>query len=169
MVVDCSQNRTARHELFRLLKDKVHKMVGLELEENDHVLVLKDRSKVVARWSATGVTVEEIRDTTTAYIASSFGATELRLLRFWGRHPRAKLSLYTIAGALDSARSNLRHAITTLVEKGILKDQDSDNGLTTYTLTGDRQTQEYIDELLRSDWSEIDVLEKQVQGEAIAV
>lgn len=93
---------------------------------------------------------------------------QFQLLRFWGRHPRAKLSLYTIASALDTARINLRYAITALVEKDILIAQHDDgNGLTTYALTSDQRTQEYIDELAKLDWNETKSLEKQLEEEAV--
>ena len=169
VVTESNQNRIANEELFHLLTDRVHRIAGLNLEEDDHFLVLRDKDKVIARWSATGVTAEEIRDTTNSYIASSLSALELRLLRFWQRYPRAKLSLYTIAGALDTARTNLRHAITALVEKGILKEQDGDTGLTTYTLAGDRQMQEYIAGLAKFDWSELEISGKKLEGEAVLV
>jgi predicted DNA-binding transcriptional regulator len=92
---------------------------------------------------------------------------ELQLIHFWSRHPRAKLSLYTIANALDTARINLREAIRTLMEKGILQEQEDGNGLITYSLASDPQTQEYIEELARLDWNEIRVLEKQLEGEPV--
>ena len=88
---------------------------------------------------------------------------QFQLLRFWGRHPRAKLSLYAIAYALDAARINLRHAITALVEKGILFVQHSGNGLTTYALNNDQRTQKYIDELAKLDWDEAKKLENQLK------
>ena len=87
---------------------------------------------------------------------------QLKLLRFWGRHPRAKLSLYTIARASDAARIDLRDAMADLVEKGILTVQHNDNGLTTYALTGDQRTQEHIDELASLGRSEAISLEKQM-------
>lgn len=169
MVIDYSQNRVTNRELFCFLKDKLHKMMGLHLEEDDHFLVLKDKDKIIARWSATGVTVEEIRDAANLYIVNSCSALELQLLRFWGRYPQAKLSLYTIANALDTARIDLRHAITTLVEKGILKEQHDGNSLTTYSLSSDLQTQEYIEELSKLGRHEIKIVEKQLKGEAILV
>lgn len=92
---------------------------------------------------------------------------ELQLIRFWARHPRAKLSLYTIASALDTAKINLREAIGSLIEKGVLQEQQDGNGLITYSLASDPQTQEYIEELARLDWNEIRVLEKQLEGEAV--
>jgi hypothetical protein len=78
---------------------------------------------------------------------------EFKLLCFWGRHRRAKLSLYTIAGALNTSAIGLRDAITSLVEKGILTAQHNDNGLTTYALS-EQGAREYIDELGSLDWNQ---------------
>ena len=92
---------------------------------------------------------------------------ELQLIRFWARHPRTKLSLYTIANALDTAKINLREAIRSLIEKGILQEQQDVNDLITYSLVSDPQTQEYIEELAKLDWNEIRILEKQLECEAV--
>ena len=92
---------------------------------------------------------------------------ELQLIRFWARHPRTKLSLYTIASALDTAKINLREAIRSLIDKGILQEQEDGNGLITYSLTNDPKTQEYIEELARLDWTEIRILERQLEGEPV--
>lgn len=92
---------------------------------------------------------------------------ELQLIRFWARHPRAKLSLYTIASALDTAKINLREAIRALIDKGILQEQQDGNGLITYSLANDPQTQQHIEELAQLDWNEIRILEKQLEGEAV--
>jgi len=94
---------------------------------------------------------------------------ELQLIRFWARHPRTKLSLYTIANAMDTAKINLREAIRSLLEKGILQEQQDNNGLITYSLVDDPQTQEFIEELARLDWNEIRILEKQLECEAVLV
>jgi len=94
---------------------------------------------------------------------------ELQLIRFWARHPRTKLSLYTIANALDTAKINLREAIRSLIEKGILQEQQDDNGLITYSLVDNPQTQEFIEELAKLDWNEIRILEKQLECEAVLV
>ncbi|OGN94199.1 MAG: hypothetical protein A2Z75_07095 [Chloroflexi bacterium RBG_13_50_10] len=88
---------------------------------------------------------------------------QFRLLCFWGRHPNAKLSLYVIAKALDTARINLRDSITALVEKGILIAQHNGNGLITYALSGDQRTHRYIDELSNLDWGETANLARQLQ------
>jgi predicted DNA-binding transcriptional regulator len=92
---------------------------------------------------------------------------ELQLIHCWARHPRTKLSLYTIANALDTARINLRESIRTLIEKGILQEQEDGNGLVTYSLASDPQTQEYIEELASLDWNEIRILEKQLEGDPV--
>ena len=83
---------------------------------------------------------------------------ELQLLLFWGRHPYAKLSIYSIANALDTARINLRHAIKSLVDKGILTEQQNTNGLTTYILAENQEIQEQIRLLGQLDWSELKTL-----------
>ena len=93
---------------------------------------------------------------------------QFRLLCFWGRHPKSRLSLYTVARALGTARINLRDAMTNLVEKGILVDQHDSNGLTTYALSGDQRIQEYIDELAKLDWSEAITLRKQLKEETVS-
>ena len=92
---------------------------------------------------------------------------QFKLLCFWGRHPKAKLSLYTITVALDTSAINLRDAITNLVEKGILTAQDNNDGLTTYALSG-QQTQEYIDELGSLDWNQTMNLARQLEEETVS-
>ena len=87
---------------------------------------------------------------------------QFKLLCFWGRHPKAKLSLYTIARALDTSAINLRDAIADLVGKGILTAQNNNDGLTIYELA-DQQTKEYIDELGGLDWNETMSLGKQLK------
>ena len=92
---------------------------------------------------------------------------QFKLLCFWGRHPRAKLSLYTIAGALDTSAIKLRDAITNLVGKGVLTAQDSDNGLTTYALS-EQRTREYVDELGKLDWKQMMDLVRQFKKETVS-
>jgi len=94
---------------------------------------------------------------------------ELQLIRFWSRHPRAKLSLCAIACALDIAKINLRDAIKSLVIKGILQEQSNGSGLITYSLSEKAEIQECIEELTKLDWREIKILERQLEGEAILV
>ncbi len=94
---------------------------------------------------------------------------ELQLLLFWGKHPQAKLSLYSIASALDTARINLRHAIKALVEKNILIEKENNNGLITYSLSDSGEIHEHIALLGKLDWSEFKTLERELQEEALAV
>ena len=92
---------------------------------------------------------------------------ELRLIIFWARHPHAKLSLYTIASALDTAKFNLREAISSLVEKNILSEQHNNNDLVTYYLNNDWDTKEFMEELSHMDWNQLKTLERQLEGGAI--
>jgi hypothetical protein len=94
--------------------------------------------------------------------------TQFNLLCFWVRHPRSRLSLYTAARALDTARTNLRYAIGTLVERGILMEQHDSNGLTTYALSDDEQIQGYINELAKLDCSEVINLRKRLTDETLS-
>ncbi len=96
-----------------------------------------------------------------------FTRMELRLLIFWARHPHAKLSLYSIASALDTAKFNLREAISSLVKKNILLEQQNSNDLITYTLSSDWNTRESVEELSQMDWNQLRVLEHQLEGGAV--
>jgi hypothetical protein len=60
---------------------------------------------------------------------------EIKLLHFWKRHPRAKLSLYSSGDILGNSNYELRNAVLSLAEKGVLAAQHNNNGLTTYTLS----------------------------------
>jgi hypothetical protein len=100
-------------------------------------------------------------------VENRFSNLELRLLLFWSRHPNAKLSIYTIASAMDTARINLREAISSLVKKNVLEEHQNGCGLTTYYLSGDIDTKERVDELSQLDWNQITSLKRQLQTEAI--
>jgi hypothetical protein len=100
-------------------------------------------------------------------VENRFNGLELRLLLFWARHPNAKLSIYTIASAMDTARINLREAISSLVKKCVLEEHHNGCGLTTYYLNEDVNTKGMVDELSQLDWNQLRILEKQLQGEAI--
>ena len=91
---------------------------------------------------------------------------QFKLLCFWGRHPKAKLSLYTIARALDTSAINLRNEISGLVEKDILTARHNGDGLTTYALS-DRETQGYIDELGNLDWNQLSSLGRELKEETV--
>lgn len=92
---------------------------------------------------------------------------QFKLLRFWVRHPRAKLSLYTMARALNTSAIGLRDAITNLVEKGILTAQHNNHGLTTYALS-ENGAQEYIDELSSLDMHQTKTLERRLKEKAVS-
>jgi predicted DNA-binding transcriptional regulator len=92
---------------------------------------------------------------------------QFKLLCFWGRHPKAKLSLYTIVRALDTSTINLRDAIANLVAKGILTAQHNNDDLITYALS-EQGTQEYIDELGSLDWNQTMNLERQLKKETVS-
>ena len=92
---------------------------------------------------------------------------QFKLLCFWGRHPRAKLTLRTIARAIDISNNSIRAAIKALEEKGILTAQHNGNGLTTYALS-QQYSQQYIDELGRLDYSKMIDLGKQIKEKAIS-
>jgi predicted ArsR family transcriptional regulator len=97
------------------------------------------------------------------------GCTDMqfKLLCFWGRNRRAKLSLYTIAGALDTSATGLRDAITSLVEKGIITAQHDDYGLTTYALS-EQGAQEYIDDLGNLDWNQTRNLARELKENTVS-
>lgn len=93
--------------------------------------------------------------------------TQFKILCLWGRHPKAKLGLYTLARTLDCAKIDLRDAIAALVGKNILVAQHDTNGFTIYSLSGDQRIQEYVDELAKLDWSETISLGRQLREEAV--
>jgi len=84
---------------------------------------------------------------------------------FWAKHPHAKLSLYSFAHAVDNSRSDLRNAISSLVGKGILKDQYNSD-LTTYSLTDDQMTQDFMGKLCDMQLNQLKVLAKELEGGA---
>jgi hypothetical protein len=98
---------------------------------------------------------------------NDFSKLEFQLLVFWAKHPHAKLSLYSITNALDTAKLGLREAIYSLVRKNILLEQHNNSDLTTYFLNGDWNIRESIEELSRMDWNQLKVLQKQIEGGAI--
>jgi hypothetical protein len=73
---------------------------------------------------------------------------EIKLLQFWKRHPKAKLSLYSLGDTLDNSTNELRNAVLILAEKGVLVAQHNSNGLTTYALSHE-QAYEQIAELAK--------------------
>jgi len=99
---------------------------------------------------------------------NEFNSLELQLLVFWAKHPNAKLSLYSIANALDTAKLGLRDAISTLVRKNVILEQHNNNSdLITYYLNGNLDQRSYIDELSCLDWSQLKILKTQLEGGAV--
>jgi hypothetical protein len=49
---------------------ETHKRAGLYLEEDDHILLLKQGQRTLARFSATGATIAEVRKEADKYAAS---------------------------------------------------------------------------------------------------
>lgn len=148
MVIDCAENRISNHELFCFFEDKIDTMMRLRLEECDHLLMMKDGDRVVARWNVTTVTLDEIRDTANTYAETNYSTLELRLRHFWKQHPRARFSLDSIAGSIDSTRTTIRNRIKLLIEKGILQQQHDGRNIIVYSLNNDsEQTQDYIKQL----------------------
>jgi DNA-binding transcriptional ArsR family regulator len=93
---------------------------------------------------------------------------QFKILFFLGRHPRSRLSFYTVAKALDAARLDLRNAMTALVEQGILTER-RDSGLTTYALAYDERINVYMDELAKLDLARAIYLRKQLESETRTV
>jgi hypothetical protein len=90
----------------------------------------------------------------------SCNAMQFELLRFLGRHPKAKFSLYVIARAMGTGGTDLGDAILALIDRSILLEQTEDSGLTTYSLCGDSRSKGLIYLLANLDWSEASALKK---------
>lgn len=87
---------------------------------------------------------------------------QFKLINFWARHPRAKLSLYTMAQAMSTTKINLRDEIKALVDKGILTTQQNNNGLTTYSFSNP-EAKKFMDDLSKLDWAEATRLGNQLK------
>ncbi len=87
---------------------------------------------------------------------------QFKLLNFRARHPRAKLSLYTMAHAMSTTKINLRDEIAALVEKGMLTIERTDNGLTTYSFS-QPEAQNFMNDLSKLDWAEAIRLGNQIR------
>lgn len=92
---------------------------------------------------------------------------EFDLLRFMGRHPRAKLSFYVITRAFRIAVIELGDALMALVERGLLVHWLDDKGLVTYSLSSDEKTCAYIRKLASLDWSEATKLKKELKDRMV--
>ena len=168
MVIDCIQSKIPNHELFCFFEDKVNTMMRLRLEEDEHSLIMKDGDKVIARWNAATVTMDEIRDTANSYAENSYSTLELRMRHFWKQHPRAKFSLDSIAGSIDSTKTNLRNRIKLLIDKGILQEQHDGRSTIVYCLNSDNeQTHTYIKQLDELCTNGMGILGQHLMGEAV--
>ena len=92
---------------------------------------------------------------------------EFDLLRFMGRHPKAKLNFYVITRAFRIAAIDLGNALMALVEKGILAHRLDGNGLVTYSLSADEKTRMYVHELASLDWSVAMSLKKELRDKLV--
>ena len=63
---------------------------------------------------------------------------KFKLLQFWRRHPKARLSLYSNDDSFDISKNELRNAVSALAEKGVLVAEHNSNGLITYALSGQK-------------------------------
>ena len=168
MVINCLNNRITDNELFRFLGNRHGNNSGLHLEEDAHVVALKDKDKVIARWSAAGVTAEEILDTANLYIKDSRTNLDSRLIRFWQQHPRAKFSIEAIAGAIDATKTNIKERIKALNERGIVEEHRNGGSSTLYSLHCNDQLSDFI--VTNSSEPSYDISWQQLhklQGEAI--
>ena len=93
--------------------------------------------------------------------------TEFDLLRFIGRHPKAKLNFYVITQAFRMTPIDLGKALMALVEKDILVHQMDDNGLVTYSLSADEKIHAYIHKLASQDWSVSMALKKELKDNTV--
>ena len=134
MVINCLDNRITDNELFYFLGNRHNNNAGLHLEEDALVVTLKDKDEVIARWSAAGVTVEEILDTANTYIKDSHTNLYRRLIKFWQQHPRAKFSLEAIAGAIGATEVNIKEIIKALGERGIVEEHRNGGSSSLYSL-----------------------------------
>jgi len=85
---------------------------------------------------------------------TGLSSMQFDILRFIGRHPRARFSFFTIARAVGTGSPNLGEAVMGLIQKDMIIAQMDDNGLTTYSLSCNRSSCGYIYELAELDWSE---------------
>ena len=166
MVINCLRNRMTDHELFYFFGNRRDNATGLHLEEDAHVIVLKDKDKVVARWSTTGVTVEEIMDAASLYIKDSHNGLERRLVRFWQQHPRTKFSLEAIAGAIDTTRINLKGRIKTLTAQEIVEEHRNGGPPTLYSLNRSDRARDYFAQVGELHPWDTWIQPQQFQGEA---
>ncbi len=94
---------------------------------------------------------------------NNLSSMQFELLRFVGRHPRAKLSFYVIAKALGTAGVELGNALVGLIQNDIMMAEINENGLSTYYLSGNSTIEMNVRELAALDWSEALSLKKRLE------
>jgi hypothetical protein len=90
---------------------------------------------------------------TAFFIEIDCNIMQFKLLCFMVRHPRTRLSIDSLAGVLDISRACLMQEVTSLIEKGMVLEQN-ENGPVTYSLSSDPIIKEYVSRLTAMDWSE---------------
>ncbi len=172
MVIDSVsvQKRISNNERLCSCEDKGNILMRLRLEEDDHFLMMKEGEKIIAKWNATRVTLDEIRDTANSYAENNHSALEFRLCHFWKQHPQAKFSLDSIAGSVGTTKTNIRNRIGLLIEKGILREQLNGQSTIVYSLNnGNEVTQEYIQQADKLCTNRTEIIGCQLAKEAVLV
>lgn len=88
---------------------------------------------------------------------------QFEILRFMGKHPKAKFSLYVIARAMGTGGNDLGNALISLIEKDIIVTLLDGNGLITYCLSDHVEVYSYIYYLSALDWGEAASVKKQLK------
>jgi len=78
---------------------------------------------------------------------------ERELLAFWGMHPNARFTRYTICYGLDCSKQEANRALMALVEAGVI-DTNSCNGLIFYSLTKNEEKRRPVVELAALGWDQ---------------
>jgi hypothetical protein len=94
---------------------------------------------------------------------NNLSSMQFELLRFVGRHPRAKLSFYVMAKAVGTAGVQLGNALVGLIQNDIIMAEITEHGLSTYYLSGNSTIERYVRELAGLDWSEALSLKKRLE------
>lgn len=84
------------------------------------------------------------------------------LLAFWGRHPDAKFSRLVICYALDCSKLETKGTLKLMVEKGLLDENSTNNGVTLYSLTRNEEKRRPVLELAALEWDNWQVLLRRI-------
>jgi hypothetical protein len=99
---------------------------------------------------------------------NEFTGLKLRLLLFWGRHPKARFNIDCIAHVLDITRHHLREIMRELIDKGVINEQYCTSGIAHYSLNHEHSLSQHVQDLAQLDWSSIRSLEGAIAREAVA-